>query len=79
MAPNATQILGRMILSFGIVLVVVGLFLVLGPRLPVFIGRLPGDISWSRGNVRVYLPLGTSVLLSLILTIVYSLVSWLRR
>ncbi len=79
MAPDATRIFGRMILFLGIVLAAAGLFLMLGLRLPGFIGRLPGDVSFGRGNVRVYLPLGTCVLLSLILTIIYSLISWLRR
>jgi hypothetical protein len=79
MAPDAIRIFGRMILFLGIVLAAAGLFLMLGPRLPGFIGRLPGDVSFGRGNVRVYLPLGTCVLLSLILTIIYSLISWLRR
>jgi len=79
MPSDVADVFGRTILILGIVLVVAGLFLLLGPRLPGFIGRLPGDISWSRGNVRVYVPLGTCILLSLILTILLSLISWLRR
>jgi DUF2905 family protein len=79
MPSDVSDVFGRTILILGIVLVVAGLFLLLGPRLPGFIGRLPGDISWSRGNVRVYVPLGTCILLSLILTILLSLISWLRR
>ena len=79
MATDVTQVFGRTILILGIVLVAAGLFLLLSPRLPGFIGRLPGDISWSRGNMRLYFPLGTCVLLSLILTILFSLISWLRR
>ena len=79
MTPEATQIFGRMLLLIGIVLAALGLFLLLGPRLPAFFGRLPGDIQWGRGNVRVYFPLGTCLLISLILTLVFSLVSLLRR
>jgi DUF2905 family protein len=79
MAPDITHVFGRTILILGVLLVAAGLFLLLGPRLPGFLGRLPGDITWSRGDVRVYFPLGTCILLSLILTIVFSLISWLRR
>lgn len=79
MAPDPTPIVGRMLLLLGIVLAATGLFLMIGPRLPGFIGRLPGDLSFGRGNVRVYVPLGTCLLLSLILTIIVSLITWLRR
>jgi len=79
MAADVTQVFGRTILILGMVLVAAGLFLLLGPRLPGFIGRLPGDMSWSRGNMRVYFPLGTCILLSLVLTILFSVISWLRR
>jgi hypothetical protein len=77
--PDATPMLGRTILILGILLAAAGLFLLYGPRLPGLFGRFPGDLSFGRGKVRVYLPLGTCVLLSLILTILYSLISWLRR
>ena len=79
MPSDVNDVSGRTILILGIVLVVAGLFLLLGPRLPGFVGRLPGDLSWSRGNVRVYVPLGTCILLSLVLTIIFSFISWLRR
>jgi DUF2905 family protein len=72
-------VFGRTILVLGIVLVAFGLLILLGPRLPGFIGRLPGDISWSRGNVHIFLPIGTCILLSLILTLIVSFISWLRR
>ena len=79
MVDPAYTIFGRTLLTLGIILVAVGLVLQLGPRLPGFLGRLPGDFSWSRGNVRLFLPIGTCILLSLILTIIASFLSWLRR
>jgi len=33
------------------------------------LGRLPGDFSWNSGNVRVFVPIGTSILLSVLLTV----------
>lgn len=59
---------GRLLILLGVFIVVVGLALTFGPRIP-FLGRLPGDISIDRGNVHVYFPIGTSLLLSLVLTI----------
>jgi hypothetical protein len=61
--------LGRTLLVLAGFLAVVGLLLVLGERFPALrIGRLPGDLTLGRGSFRVYLPLGTSLLLSLALT-----------
>jgi hypothetical protein len=70
--------LGRLLLVAGLILVGLGLLLMVGPRLP-FLGRLPGDLVWSRGNVRVYLPLASSLLLSLLLTLLLALLSRLHR
>ncbi len=39
--------------------------------------RVPGDLSFGRGNVRVFVPIGTSILLSIVLTVVLNLI--LRR
>jgi hypothetical protein len=64
----AMQDLGRFLLVMGLGLAVVGLLLVLGPRLPgaSWIGRLPGDLYIERPNLRIYLPLGTCVLVSVV-------------
>ena len=70
--------LGRMMFIAGILLAAVGLLLMLGPRLP-YLGRLPGDLVWSRGHVRVYFPITTCILLSLIATLVLTLIDHLRR
>jgi len=61
---------GRLLIVLGIVLVVVGIALSLGPRIP-WLGRLPGDFSFGGGNWKVYVPLGTSILVSLLLTLLF--------
>ena len=66
------QELGRPLILIGAVLVLVGLFLAFGPRIP-FVGRLPGDIVWRRGNSTVYFPIVTCIVLSLLLTLLFSL------
>ena len=65
---------GRLLAAAGVVLLVVGVGLMLGPRVP-WLGRLPGDILIERPGFRFYFPLTTCVLLSLLATGVL----WLLR
>ena len=60
--------LGRIILVIGLVLVVIGGLAVLGVRLPF--GRLPGDIAIEGENGGIYIPLGSMIVISLILTLI---------
>ena len=53
----------------GGVLLLLGALFTLGGRLP-WLGRLPGDIVVERENFRFYFPLGTSILISVILSLV---------
>lgn len=67
---------GRFLVLGGILLLITGLIvLLLGRFLPG--GRLPGDIVITRGPVSCFIPLATSLLLSLLLTILLNL--WSRR
>jgi hypothetical protein len=63
-----TRTTGTIIISLGIIAVVVGLLVMAGGL--NWVGRLPGDIRYERGNTRVYIPITTMVLLSLLLTLV---------
>ncbi len=67
--------IGRMLVILGVVFIVFGLALILAGRVP-FLGRLPGDIHIRRGEVEIYIPLATSLLLSLLATLILSL--WAR-
>jgi hypothetical protein len=60
--------IGRIILLVGIVLVVIGGLAVLGVRLPF--GRLPGDIAIEGENGALYIPLGSMIVISVVLTLV---------
>jgi hypothetical protein len=68
--------LGKFVAIAGVVLVVSGLLIMLAGRLP-FLGNLPGDISFRRGNTTIFFPIVTMILLSIALTIVLNLL--LRR
>ena len=64
--------MGRLLILAGIILAAVGVLVVLAPNIP-FLGRLPGDIRIDNGNVKVFIPLGTMLLISLILTLILNL------
>jgi hypothetical protein len=71
--------LGKTILILGLILVVVGAILLFAGRIGLPLGRLPGDLAWRGKNVRVYFPLGTSILISIVLTVLFYLISRFRR
>ena len=64
--------LGRWLIALGAVIVLIGVLFLVGGRLGL--GRLPGDLRWTRGSVTVYAPLGTCLVLSLVLTLVLNLI-----
>ena len=67
------QHFGRTLMVMGGIIVLVGLFLTFGPRLPFRLGRLPLDIHIQRDNFSFYFPLGTSIIVSIVLTLVLAL------
>jgi len=71
---NSFSGLGKILIGFGGVLILIGLLLLLGNKIPG-LGRLPGDFVFKKGNLTVYLPLGTCILLSLLLTLICALLS----
>jgi len=71
--------LGKALLVLGAILIVAGGVLLLAARLGMPLGRLPGDFAWRGKNVQVYFPLGTSILISIVLTLVFYLLSRMRR
>ncbi len=61
---------GRLLIGLGAILVVAGVLLLLAEKLPwLRLGRLPGDIAVERERFRFYFPLGTSILISIVLTL----------
>ncbi|MDQ3678950.1 MAG: DUF2905 domain-containing protein [Actinomycetota bacterium] len=67
--------IGRLLVGLAAVLAVLGGVLIVAGR--AGLGRLPGDLGFGRGGMRVYIPLATCLLLSLIATVVLNLL--LRR
>ena len=61
--------LARLLMIAGAILLALGLVLWLGPKIP-WLGKLPGDITYKRDNFTVYFPLGTCILISIILSLI---------
>ncbi len=64
--------LGKLLILFGIVLVLVGLLLTVAGRIP-WLGRLPGDIFYKGEHVTVYFPIVTCLLISVVLSLLFYL------
>jgi hypothetical protein len=77
--------MGKLFIGIGAVMAVLGVLFLLADRLPGvgslfgWFGKLPGDISIKRDNFSLFFPLGTSLLLSVVLSLLFYLVSWILR
>jgi len=71
--------IGKAILGFGLLLVVLGAALMLAGRIGLPLGRLPGDVAYKGKSVSIYFPLGTSILISVVLSAILYVVSRIRR
>ena len=68
--------LGRLFIILGAVFLALGLWLTFAPHLSFGrLGRLPGDIHIKRDNFTFYFPLTTCILVSLLLTLLFSILS----
>ena len=68
--------LGKILLGFGVLMVLLGVVLLavgnLSGKVP-WLGRLPGDVYVERDNWKFYFPLTTCILISVVLTLIFSL------
>ena len=69
---------GKLPIVAGGLAIVAGLLLVLLGRGPL-LGRLPGDVTYRRGNLSCYVPIASSLLLSLLFTVLLNLLQRLLR
>ena len=74
MTPSMPGPLGKLLIMVGGVLVALGLALLFADKIP-WLGRLPGDIMVERKGFGFYFPLTTCVIISIVLTIVFSLLA----
>ena len=71
--------LGRMLIGLGLLIAAIGVAVLLLGRTGIPFGRLPGDFAWRGRNTSVYCPLGSSIVISVILSLIFYVLSRLRR
>ena len=76
---DSARELARWLIFGGLVLLAIGGLLLVGSRLPLRLGRLPGDIAIHGRRGSFYFPIVTSLLLSVVLTLVMWLISFFRK
>ncbi len=72
------ETLGKYLLFVGILIAGIGVVLLFAPKLP-WLGKLPGDISIEKEKFHVYIPLGTSIVLSVVASLVLWLISHFKK
>ncbi|MCA6078388.1 DUF2905 domain-containing protein [Fulvivirga sedimenti] len=70
--------MGKWLIFFGIILILIGIAIQSGVRIN-WLGKLPGDISYVSGNTRIYIPITTSILISIVLSALFYIFRWLTR
>jgi len=71
--------LARLLIILGLLLLFAGAVVYLLSLVGVSFGHLPGDFAWRRKNVSLYFPLGTCILISVLLTLILYLISRFHR
>jgi DUF2905 family protein len=71
--------LGKALIGLGALIALAGAVLLVAGHFGLPLGRLPGDFAYRGKSVSVFLPLGTSILISLVLSALLYLISLLRR
>jgi Protein of unknown function (DUF2905) len=59
--------MNRLFIIAGIVLIIIGL-------IGTFVGKLPGDMVWKKGNTTVYFPIMTSIIISVVLSLIFMII-----
>lgn len=71
--------LGKALIVLGLAVAALGAVLLIAARIGLPLGRLPGDFAWRGKHVSVYFPLGTCILLSVLLSALLYLISRFHR
>jgi uncharacterized membrane protein len=65
---------GKVLIIIGIILIIAGLILYFAGNKLGWIGHLPGDLRIEKGNVRLYIPVTTMILVSVVLSLIFYLI-----
>lgn len=69
------QNLGKTIIIIGLALVVIGAALTVAGKIGLPFGKLPGDITYQKKNITIFAPLGSMLVLSLIISLILNIFS----
>ncbi len=65
--------IGKSMIFIGIMIILIGIVLVFSDKLPFNLGKLPGDIVYKKENATFYFPITTSIIISIILSLLFTL------
>ena len=71
------MIIGRTFIIIGILLIAIGFLILAAPKLFNWFGHLTGDIRVERENMRLFIPLGSMIVISLVLTLLFNAIGWI--
>jgi len=69
---------GKILVMLGFIIVGVGILFMYSDKIP-FVGRLPGDISIKKENFQVYVPITTSIIISIVLSLIIWVISFFSK
>ena len=69
---------GKILVVLGCIIVGVGILFMYSDKIP-FVGRLPGDISIKKENFQVYVPITTSIIISIVLSLIIWVISFFSK
>ncbi len=72
------QDIAKLLIAAGVIIILAGAALLLLGKVP-FLGKLPGDFTFSSGGMTCFVPLATSIILSILLTIILNIIVHLTR
>jgi hypothetical protein len=72
------QPLGKTLILFGAIMMIVGALLMFSDKIP-YLGKLPGDINIKKDNFQVFIPITTSIILSILLSVILWIVSYFSK
>ena len=65
--------IGKSLIVFGLIIIVIGIILSFSDKLPFNLGKLPGDIIYKKENSTFYFPITTSIVISIVLSLLLTL------
>lgn len=71
--------MARWFIIAGIILIVIGVVLYFAPWIFQWFGKLPGDIRIEKGNSKVYIPITSMILISVVVTLLINLYLYLKK